>query len=94
VAIVIGAIRPVEAASREPTPQVQDYLSRSQRLLAQEKLDEAQRVLAEGVAAFKKAGRGDSLEGLELQLNLGAVSFQKGDLKEALKRFEDTRHRT
>lgn len=91
LAVLIVTIQPLEAASRETRPQVQDYLSRSQRLLEQRKVDEAQRVLEKGIAAFKKSGHGDSLEGLELQLNLGAVFFQKGDFSEALKRFEHAR---
>src|ERR1700751_5470734 len=76
-----------QAASRNATPNLEYYLGRSQRLMEQRKLDQAQRVLEDGVAAFKKAGVGDSVEGLELQLNLGAVFFAKGDPNEALKRF-------
>ena len=91
LAIGLAQAQPSEAASPDRVPQVQDYLSRSQVLLQKQRLDEAQHVLEEGVTAFKKVGRGDSLEGLELQLNLGGVFYQKGQLNEALKRFDYVR---
>jgi CHAT domain-containing protein/tetratricopeptide (TPR) repeat protein len=72
---------------------VQEYLSASEEQLQRKNYEKARSVLQQGIAAFKKKGMGDSVEALELQLNVGGTYFFQGQFASALKVFDEVRTR-